>query len=303
MSAPEPEAFDSVVVGAGPAGATGALYLARLRRSVLLIDGGNSRATGIPRSHNYPGFPGGVVGAELVAAIQRQAADHGVRSARAAVTSIARRGEAFAVAFDGRMVSARTVLLATGASDIEPDMAELAQAIDEGALHYCPVCDGFEVIDTRVGVLVNGADGLREALYLRQFTPHVEVFAVPGGGPFADADRARLREAGVAIRDGAVDALLLRDGCIEVHHRGATTLCDSVYSALGMKVHSALAVAAGAAVDEDGYLQTDEHHMTRVEGLYAAGDVASGLNQISVATGGAAIAAAAMHLAMGGAHR
>ncbi len=77
---------------------------------------------------------------------------------------------------------------------------------------------------------------------------------------------------------------------------GLEIRCDSLYSALGMNVHNQLGVALGAQIDDDGYLLTDRHQATTVEGLFCAGDVARGLNQISVAIGAAATAASAMHL-------
>ncbi|MGE5115084.1 MAG: FAD-dependent oxidoreductase, partial [Betaproteobacteria bacterium] len=87
-------------------------------------------------------------------------------------------------------------------------------------------------------------------------------------------------------------------GGVTVRAGGRDTHCDALYCALGLKVHSQLALALGALHDDDGSIVVDAHHRTSVEGLWAAGDVAKGLNQIAVATGGAAIAASAMHLAL-----
>lgn len=80
-----------------------------------------------------------------------------------------------------------------------------------------------------------------------------------------------------------------------IRHGECETVCDTVYCALGMRVRSKLAAQLGAAADADGYLKVDSHRCTTVPGLFAAGDVSSGLNQISVAVGDAAIAAAAIH--------
>jgi thioredoxin reductase (NADPH) len=82
-------------------------------------------------------------------------------------------------------------------------------------------------------------------------------------------------------------------------HAGTRTLCDTLYCALGLTVHSQLAVALGASVDDTGYVRVDAHHATDVPGLYAAGDVSAGLNQIAVAMGGAAVAASAIHRELG----
>src|SRR3954471_24690223 len=79
---------DCLIVGAGPAGLVSAIYLARFRRSFALVDDGNSRAALIPKTHNYPGFPDGVAGVELLARFRAQAERYGARITRATVTSI-----------------------------------------------------------------------------------------------------------------------------------------------------------------------------------------------------------------------
>lgn len=289
--------FDALVIGGGPAGLTGALYLARFRRKVMLIDDGASRALRIPRSHNMPGYPNGVPGAKLVAAIREQAARYGVTLASGRVASLVRDADGFVVAeWPGRRERARLVLLATGTSDNEPPIPDLAQAVQTGAVRYCPVCDGYEVIDRAVGVIADGASGVREALYLRDFTPHLTVFPVSPDVRFGEADRRRLTESGIALVDEPVISIRQWRGTVTVRHGAGQTRCDSLYSALGQRVHCEL--VPGADRDEDGYLITDRHLKTSIEGIYAAGDVAKGLNQISVAIGEAAIAASAMHLAL-----
>jgi thioredoxin reductase (NADPH) len=289
---------DTVVIGGGPGGLAGALYLARFRRKVLLIDAGESRAARIPRSHNYPGFPGGVVGAELLASMRCQAQQYGAELVAARVEAIRREDGGFAVDGAGIAASGRCVLLASGVDDVAPPMPYLADALRDGALRYCPVCDGYEVIDRAVGLIADSDADLSEALYLRHFTPHLTVFVVAPGVRFGAAQRRRLAAAGIRLEPEPIHAIRLWDGKVTVSHGSGETSCDSVYAALGIRVHSQLATALGAAHDDDGYLVVDAHQQTSVEGLYAAGDVVAGLNQISVAVGTAAQAAAAIHLAL-----
>lgn len=292
---------DVLVIGGGPAGLTGALYLARFRRRVLVVDDGCSRAVRIPRSHNMPGYPEGVRGSELVANIRQQAEHYGVNFAVGRVASLISDAGLFVARWPGGSATARKVLLATGAADVEPRMPYLEEAVQSGALRYCPVCDGYEVIDQAVGVLADGEAGAKEALYLRNFTPQLTVFGVAAELRISESTRLKLQEAGIALAPGPVASIRQWNGRVTVRHgTGADereTVCDSLYAALGMHIRSEL--AEGADRDGDGYLMTDRHQRTSIEGLYAAGDVAQGLNQISVAAGGAAIAAAAMHLALG----
>jgi thioredoxin reductase (NADPH) len=290
---------DALIIGGGPGGLTAALYLARFRRSVLLVDAGRGRAGRIPLAHNVAGFPDGVAGAELVAAMRRHAERYGVEFISGEVEAIAKAPPGFAAYCNGRPLPARTVMLATGASDVEPDMPHLAEALREGLLRYCPVCDGYEAIDRSIGLISDSASDVDEALFLRHFTERITLFVVTPDVHHDAARRRRLADAGIAVVHEPVTGIRLRDGCISVRHGDAQTECDALYGALGLEVHGGLAVALGARCDERGYLWTDEHQQTSVAGLYAVGDVAAGLNQIGVACGGAAIAAAAAHRALG----
>jgi thioredoxin reductase (NADPH) len=292
---------DALIIGGGPAGLIAATYLARFRRSVVLVDAGRSRAASIPRSHNYPGFAEGISGTRLITSLREQAGRYQVDTAVGCVETLSRRADGM---FEARWASgtalARTVLLATGGSDIAPDMPYLDDALREGALRYCPVCDGFEVIDRPVGVLIDGPHGIGEALYLQHFTRQLTVFRSHADVVLDNAARQRLADAAIALEDDPVKSIRLWNGQAVVHHASRQTAVDAVYSALGMKIHSDLARSLGAETDGAGYLAVDRHNQTTVEGLYAAGDVSQGLNQISVASGGAAVAASAMHQALRG---
>lgn len=295
--APYPS-FDALVIGGGPGGLTGALYLARFRRRVLVVDEGCSRAARIPRSHNMPGYPDGVAGPELLAAIRRQADRYGVASAVGRVVSLERTDEGFIARWGTQEgAGAPMVLLATGASDVEPPIPYLAEAVRSGALRYCPVCDGYEVIGQAVGVIADGPAGVREALYLRNFTSRLTVFPISADTRFSDDDCCRLAESGIDLVRAPVDSIRLWNGAAIVRHGEEESRCDSLYSALGMRIHTEL--IPDARRDDGGYLVTDAHQKTSIDGIYAVGDVAQGLNQISVAMGGAAIAASAIHLALG----
>jgi thioredoxin reductase (NADPH) len=298
MTAIVDSVFDAVVIGGGPAGLSAATCLARLRRSVLIVDEGRSRAARIPRTHNYPGFAEGVEGGTLVAAMQHQALRHGVNFAIGRVSEIERRGAGFGVVWPGGQATARTVLLASGVSDIEPGLPHLAEGLRRGLLRYCPWCDAYEAIDKAVGVVTDSAKGVSEALFLRDFTDRLTLFVTRADADLGDDERARLAAAGIALVEAPTTAVRLEGSRVVVSHGSGETVLDTLYCALGVHVHSELARRLGARHDNEGFLYVDPHHRTSVDGLYAAGDVVRGLNQISVAAGGGAIAASAMHLAL-----
>jgi thioredoxin reductase (NADPH) len=297
--------YDCVVVGAGPAGLTAAIYLARFRRDVLVLETGESRAAWIPRTRNHPGFPGGVRGKVLLARMRRQAESFGAPIERARVTALAADAEGFRLSIDAaraddRPLLARKVILATGVADHPPPLPGVRRAVARGLVRVCPICDGYEVIDRKVAVLGDDAHAAAEALFLTTFTPSVTLIH---GGPaeaLPEALRRQLDEAGVEVLETPIASVRLDAGRLDAICFGAgePRRFDTVYSALGVTPRNDLAVAAGARLDESGRLIVGDHQETSVAGLYAAGDVVRGLNQISTAEGEAAIAATDAHNAL-----
>jgi thioredoxin reductase (NADPH) len=292
--------LDCLVVGAGPAGLTAAIYLARFRRDIAVLDAGNSRASYIPKTRNYPGFPEGISGDELLARLRQQAERYGARVTKALVERLDREGGLFVADVGGERVAARKVVLATGTVDKEPEMANLREAIDAGAIRLCPICDGHEVIDRRVAIYGPAKRAASHAIFMRTFTDDVTLL-VPRGDEPADAPlRSKLERAGVRLVESPVCEVFLADDrqagvrlADDSQHRFGT-----LYPALGNRNRSELAVQLGARCAGEGDIEVDARQMTSVPGLYAAGDVVCALNQLSVAVGHAAIAATAIHNAL-----
>ncbi len=287
---------DCIIIGAGPAGLTAAIYLARFHLSIRLFDCGSSRAALIPRTRNHAGYPGGIGGTDLLALMLAQAEEFGAVRERVEVAAITQRDEAFDVHANGAVFPTRTVLLATGVVNTRPDMpaAEHDAALARGQIRYCPICDGYEVTDQRVGVIGTGDHGMKEALFLRGFTRDVTLVAPGAAHDLDDACRATLDAAGIAHVDGPCTPIRTEGDAIRVTTAAGTLSFDSLYPALGSTIRSRLAVAAGATATDDGCLEVDEHQRTSIPGLFAAGDVVKGLDQISHAMGQAGVAATAI---------
>ena len=291
------DVLDCLVVGGGPAGLTAAIYLARFHLSVAVIDRGGGRAQSIPMTHNHAGYPEGVVGAELVARMEVQARQFGADVRHGHVTRVGKSSPGFVATVDATTMKARSMLLATGVSNTAPPMMPQAlhdQSIAKNLLRYCPVCDGYEVTDAKVGVIGTGDRGAREALFLRSFTAKITLIAPGRPHSLSDADRSGLRDAGVTIVDGPILGYEIIDAMLSVETASSVAMFDAVYPALGSTVHSELAVALGADVTDSGCIRIDAHQRTSVAGLYAAGDVVLGLDQISHAMGEASVAATAI---------
>ncbi|MFC5423665.1 NAD(P)/FAD-dependent oxidoreductase [Bosea eneae] len=288
--------IDCLVIGGGPAGLTAAIYLARFHLSVVVVDSGESRARWIPISHNHAGFPDGIGGSELLARMKAQATRYGTRHMAAEVTSLTRDGNLFVAVAGDQTLHARTVLLATGVVNRRPAMLEgmHAEALARGLLRYCPICDGFEVTDRRVGVIGTGAGGIGEAEFLRSFTADVTLILPYGLHDLDASQRQRAHKAGIELLAGPCLAFDLREGAIVVALPSKNCVFDAIYPALGSEARCNLAIALGTAVSSKKCVTVDAKQRTNVPGLYAAGDVVEGLDQISYAMGQAAVAATAI---------
>jgi thioredoxin reductase (NADPH) len=295
MTSAPVEPYDCLIIGGGPAGLTAAVYLARYRRRIVIFDAGESRASLIPESHNYPGFPGGISGPGLLGALRKQTATYGVRLISARITELKREGVGFAATFIEQEIKARFILLATGIVDESPDLPGLDNAVAKGSIRYCPICDGYEAADQRIGVLGHGDDASSKAKFLRTYSSDVTLLSLDDRGSRDTETVWSLREAGIKV-SGPVGAIEHSgDGTRAVLRGGQTLSFDVVYPALGCGVRSELATSLGAKTNHVGCLEVDSHQRTTVPGIYAAGDVVSDLHQIAVATGHAAIAATHIH--------
>ena len=285
--------LDCLIIGGGPAGLLAAVYLGRYRRSVQVIDAGESRAAKIPESHNYPGFFG-IAGPALLRRLDAQARLYGAELVTGRVTSLRKEGGTFVVSSSGSDVKARFVLLATGLIDRCPRIEGQPADCPSDVIRFCPICDGYEATDLRVGVLGDMKAGGKKALFLRTYTKDVSLFLTD---ETEDVDwQERLTKANVRIvgelhqiRQGTENTVTVATQQGEIHE------VDALYPALGCDVRSDLATGLGAAATENGTLEVDDHQRTTIEGLYAAGDVVTDLHQLSVAFGHAAIAATDIH--------
>jgi len=283
-----------LIVGAGPAGLTAATYLARFRRRVLVADGGASRACWIPVSHNMPGFPQGITGDAILRRMTEQATEYGAGIEAGRVEALERDGDGFAARLNGRTLWVRAVLLATGVTDHHPNLPGVERAIERSLVRICPICDGYEAIDKAVAVIGTDDMGAREAAFLRTYSEQVALIHV--GAPDGLTCRDELERLGIELVCAPIDNVRLDgDRVTALSWAGTFRSFDLVYSALGTSPNAALAEGLGARTGDDGRLFTDAHQQTSVPGLYAAGDVVRGLNQIAVAGAEAAVAATAIH--------
>ena len=261
-----------------------------------MFDTGESRARWIPTSHNTPGFPEGVHGGQLLTRLREQAAMYGPRPREERVESLSKDDAGlFVLKTPAGDLRVRAVILATGVQDKTPELDHLARAVKRGVVRSCPICDAYEATGKSIGVLGAGDHAAREALFLRTYSDRVSVLLTDARLP-SDENRRRLAEAGVVLIQQPVTAIKSLDNgvsCAVANGEGHPF--EILYSALGIAPNTELAAEVGAELTDDGRVIVDDHMRTTVDGLYAAGDVVRGLNQIAVCYSEAAIAAVAIH--------
>ena len=287
--------LDCLIVGGGPAGLTAAIYLARFHLDITVVDGGKSRASWIPCTRNVSGFPEGINGTELLQRMRDQACKYGADFESEFVTKLERDGKTglFTATAGSGCWRARSVLIATGVTNRRPPMDEELHddALTRGLVRYCPICDGYEVTDKRVGVIGSDGRGVAETLFLRSYTADLTLIAPDKALCLSAEDHRKLEEAGVECVDGPAHAIAITGDCIVVDTAEGHYSFDSIYPALGSDTHTQLGEMVGAKLADDGCFFCDAHQRTSVIGLYAAGDIVHGLDQISHAMGEGGVAA------------
>ena len=250
-------------------------------------------ANWIPCTHNHAGYPHGISGTDLVERMREQARKYGVTIDHGTVGRLEATGDGFEAEWGSGRTTCRSVLFATGVQNRRPSVdPEIHQRlIDAGYLRYCPVCDGYEVTDKKVAVIGTGESAVGEAAFLRSFTSDVTLIASDGVHDLTDDDRARLDEFTIGIVDGPCHVVGEENGQLVLEADGGRLIFDSAYPALGSDVNNLLAVKLGAETSAKGSIIVDSHQRMSVKGLYAAGDVVLGLDQISHAMGEGGVAA------------
>jgi thioredoxin reductase (NADPH) len=269
-------------------------------RSVVVFDAGDARAKLIPETRNCPGFPEGISGKNLLGRLSDQARTYGAELVYGLVDGVERRNGSFVLTTTSGVVKAARVILATGLVDKMPAIAGLKEAIAVGSIRLCPVCDAYEARERCIGVIGPVQLALKEALFLKDYSPHIKILASDRDEVVSEVVRKKTSAAGIEIWD--ITSLVYQNGSLAVAMADGSPAREIVvvYPSVGCDVRSELGEALGADCDEEGYTLVSRHLETSVPGLYAIGDVAKALNQIAVGFGHAAIAAAHIHNALRG---
>ncbi len=289
--------YDVVVIGGGAAGLSGALMLARARRSVAVLDAGaprNAPATGVHGLLARDGVPPGV----LLEQGRAEVRGYGGQVVRAEVTAAARDADGFALSLaDGRSVGARRLLVTTGLVDELPDIPGLRARWGRDVLH-CPYCHGWEVRDQPIGVLAGGPLSVHQALLLRGWSADVTFFTHDQPAPSSE-QAEQLAARGIAVVDGEVTSLEIVDDRLVglrlsnglLVRRRAVAVSPRLVARTGLLAALGLRpVEHPAGVGE--HIPADATGRTEVPGVWVAGNVTDLTAQVGAAAAAGATAAA-----------
>ena len=295
--------FDALVLGGGPAGLAAALWLARHRRRVAVVDGGEPRNLGASVTHGYLGHDP-IAPDELLARGRAEVLAYPTTSFFSCRATGARPdGEGgFRVHTDeGGRLSARRLVLATGVVDELPPVAGIEEHYGESVFH-CPTCDGYEARDRDVVVLGWGAQVAGTALELLDWARRVTV--VTGARAFEGDERHRqaLARHGVPVKELEAAELTGRRGRLQGVRLsdGTEVPCDLVFFSVAHHPRNEVARELGCRLTEEGCVHVDDQGQTSVPGVFAAGDLTPGLQVVQVAAAKGAVAGVACALSLQG---
>jgi thioredoxin reductase len=300
--------YDCIVIGAGPAGLSAALFLARYGRRVLTFHHNSPRNL---YSHGVHGFLGhdGIMPEELLTRGRDEVTKYGGLILEGCVTRIEKIGdEHFRVdtgeekevdAATSQSFEARRILLATGLRDLTPDCPGFSDFYGV-TVHHCPDCDGYEISDKRVAVLSRGREAIGFTLGLLTWTDKLTLLTNGDDGDLTEEHRDRLARFNIPITNQRVTAL---EGDTETKRierarleNGEALECDALFFNLGTEMSGNLHEMLGCRLDEEcGLISVDDEQQTSVEGVYAAGDITPHSQLAIVAAAEGAMAAIQIH--------
>lgn len=278
---------DVVIVGSGPAGLTAAIYTARANLAPLMFEGEPSSTSDQPGGQlmltteveNFPGFPEGVMGPELMMRMREQAVRFGADIRTQKVTKVDFSARPFRLWVDGEEHQAKTVIVATGARSLMLGLEAESRLLGHG-LSTCATCDGFFFRGQEIAVVGGGDSAIEEATFLTKFASKVILIhrrdalrasKIMQERAFANP-KIEFRWNSVVVDLVGTDKL---EGAVvaDVHTGERATLpVTGLFVAIGHQPNTAL-FADQLAMEETGYLITGPGSRTNVDGVFACGDV------------------------------
>ena len=295
---------DVIMVGAGPAALSAAVYTTREDVDTLLFERGvvGGLAAVTDKVDNYPGFPDGIEGLTLADNLRKQAERFGAVIELGEILNLKREGGLIRLETTSGDMLAKAVLIATG-SDYKKVGVPGEKEYYARGVHYCATCDGAFYRDKRLVVVGGGNSAVQESLFLTRYATHIDLLV----RSTLKASEILQKDLEAAVKAGKItvhlhtttDEIVGEDNKV-VKVIGTDTEtgkkveypADGVFIFVGLKPNSEFLKGSGIELDEIGFVKTDKHLQTSMPGVFAAGDIRSGSTmQIATAVGEGATAA------------
>ena len=293
---------DVIILGSGPAGLTAAVYAARAHLAPLIVDGHEpgGQLTLTTMVENFPGFPEGLLGPDLIRAMRQQAERFGAEFRQGAVAAADLSQRPFRITINGTVEECRALIIATGASAKMLGLPSERQLVGHG-VSTCATCDGFFFQDQEVMVVGGGDSALEEALFLTKFAKRVTLIhrrdklrasKIMQEKAFANPKIAFLWDS---APEEILDVMQQKVTAVRVRHlkTGAVTehAVDGIFVAIGHTPNTAVFQGL-LEMDAVGYLKTHDGTKTSVPGVFAAGDVQDHVYRQAITAAGSGCMAA-----------
>jgi thioredoxin reductase (NADPH) len=301
---------DVVMIGAGPAALTAAIYTTREDIETLLFERGvvGGLAAVTDKIDNYPGFPDGIEGLTLADDLRKQAERFGAVIELGEVTNISDEGDHKVLETTSGQMQAKTVLIATGSDYKKIGVPGELEFYARG-VHYCATCDGAFYRDKHLVVVGGGNSALQEALFLTKFASHIDILV---RGPAFKASEILQHEledkykdkitvhfntttdeiVGTKPTDGSIAKVTKVIGTDKTTNQKVDFPTDGVFVFVGLMPNSQFLKTSAVELDDIGFVKTNDRLETAMPGVFAAGDIRSGATmQIASAAGEGATAA------------
>lgn len=275
--------YDVVIIGGSYAGLAAAMALGRALRRVLIIDNGLPANRQTPYSHNFLTNDGKTPG-QITAIARQQVAQYAtvVFEQATATAAIQTPDGLFCITTgDGKNYTSNKVVLATGITDIMPDIPGFSESWGISVLH-CPYCHGYEVRGVQTGILGNGDSAYDFATLIANWTNHLTIYT-NGKATFTPHQLQQLYEHNIQVCEAVVESLQHSNGIIShiVLGNGYTKPITALYARLPFKLHSNLHLQLGCELTNDGYIKTDAANKTTTPGVFACGDNVSRMRTVA----------------------
>jgi len=293
-----PDQSDIIVIGAGPAGLTAGMYTSWLGLRTIILDAQTSggKATEAARVENFPGFPEGVRGLDLVEKMEKQATNLGaVIKPNEEIIDLSLFSEVKRATSRNATYESSALIIATGTQRKKLNVAGEEKFLGRG-VSYCAICDGPLFKRARIAIVGHGNEALNDALFLADIADQVIIVTQDGKSENSGALLDRLdKKRNVDIIEGKVTSITGNQAVKAIRviasQGESEEKVNGVFIALGGVLMTSVVRKAGIVVDGNGCIMVDRFQRTNIEGVYAAGDCTCGGMQIVTAAGEGAMAA------------